>query len=326
MRRREFLAGVAVALSGTVPHSWAAEKGHRTVGTLDTGHEPLRANLWNGLKARLAELGFPEGRNVTFASAWGADAPDRLPALAAELVRRPVDVIVTAGTLAGVAARRATKSIPIVLATSGDPVSLGLVESLSRPGGNVTGVVSLEELGPKRLELLRELVPGVERIAVLWNRTSPSAQQLVEQIKDASFVVSGMQVEPIGVHPSEDFDEAFSTAIAERAQALIVVPSPAFFGKRQRIAQLALQHRLPLVTGHREYVHAGALAGYAPNIEAVFRHAALYVQRILSGANPADLPLEEPTTFELAINAGVAKVLGLTIPPSVLARADEVIE
>ncbi len=296
------------------------------IGLLETGSLAPRAPLWEAFRQAMRELGYVEGRNVVF-EARGADGKvERLAALAAELVRLKVDVIVTAGTSAAPAARLATATIPIVMATGGDPLGLGIVESLARPGGNVTGVTTLSsELSAKRLELAQEVVPGASRVAILGDarnaNTAPSIQET-----QAAARAHGVRLHAVGVWSPAEFDGAFSTIARERPAVLLVVASPVFFGERRRLAELAMKHRLPTVFSFREYAEAGGLIAYGSDLAAGFRRAAAFVDKILRGAKPGDLPVEQPTKFELVINLKTAKALGLTIPRQILLRADKVIE
>ncbi len=244
----------------------------------------------------------------------------------AELVGLNVDIIVTAGTPALVAAHAATTTIPIVMAPGGDPVELGIVPSLGRPGGNVTGVTSLTaDLTAKRLDLLRELLPNGARMAVLWDSNSESARIAIRETQAAAGRM-GLKVRAYAARTPGDLDHAFSTMAMDRAGGLDVTTSPMFFTERRRIADLALKQGLPTMVGAREYVEAGALASYGADYVDLFRRAATYVDRILKGARPADLPIEQPTRFQLVINLKTARTLGLTIPQSLLLRADQVIQ
>jgi putative ABC transport system substrate-binding protein len=271
----------------------------------------------------LYALGYVDGRNIAVMPRW-ADTPRRLSDLAAEVVRNNVDVIVTQGTPAARAAKRATSTIPIVMATSGDPVAVGLVASLARPGGNVTGNTILSpDLNGKRLELIRQLVPGISRIAVLTNPANPIAAVDLKAAKAAASGL-GVSLHVLQVRDQSDFDRAFKAATDLRAGALLTFADPFIFANRARIANLALVSRLPVV-GFSGFAEAGGLADYGPDITAMFRQAATYIDKILKGAKPADLPVEQPTRLELVINAATAKALGLQIPPSVLLRADRVI-
>ena len=281
-----------------------------------------RQAWWKAFHQALRELGYIEGQSVAFEARWAKGRPERLPELAAELVRLKVDVIVTGGGESARAARQATATIPIVMATGADPVKLGVAESLGRPGGNVTGVTSLSaQLISKRIERLRELLPKVSRVAVLWDGT-PNSHLSVQEV-DAAARTLGIAIHQIDVG-SRDFERAFSTAAKERA--MVVVASPAMFGERKRIADLAIKHRLPTVVGGREYAEAGGLFSYAVHYPDLFRRAAVYVDKILKGARPGDLPIEQPTRFELVINLKTARALGVTVPKVMLLRADETIE
>jgi putative tryptophan/tyrosine transport system substrate-binding protein len=251
---------------------------------------------------------------------------DRLPTLAAELAKLKVDAIVTQGTQATEAARRAATTIPIVFAVAGDPVGTGLVASLARPGGNVTGLTDIApEIAGKRLELLRAAVPGITRIAVLWNSANPSA---APQMKDTSAGARsfGLSVRSLELGDVSQLEGAFATAVQDQARAVIVLSDGALYGRRVRIAELAVKHRLSCVAWTPEFAESGCLMAYGANVVEMHRRAAMLLDKILKGAKPADLPVEQPTKFELVINLKTAKALGLTIPPSVLARADHVIE
>jgi putative tryptophan/tyrosine transport system substrate-binding protein len=251
---------------------------------------------------------------------------ERLPELAADLVRHKVDVIAAAGTLAPLAAKRVTTTIPIVMTAAGDPLGSGLVASLARPGGNVTGMsLMAPDLGAKRLELLKEAVPRLSRVAVLWNADNPYSVLVLKQTQ-AGGEKLGIDVRSLEVRGPDDFDAAFEAARALRPDALITVEDPLTADHRTRIAEFTAQEQLPSLHGIREFVVAGGLISYGPNIADLFRRSAYYVDKILRGAKPADLPVQQPTKFELIINLKTAKTLGLAIPQSVLLRADEVIE
>jgi putative ABC transport system substrate-binding protein len=272
----------------------------------------------------MRELGYVEGQTVIFEPRSADGNRDRLPALAAELVRLPVDVLVAAGTTAGEAARQATATIPIVM-TAWTPSETGVAASLARPVGNATGVTTLTAaLSGKRLELARELVPGAS-LAILWDAGSEGGPRILRET-EAGAKALGVHLHAVGVRSPADFADAFSTLARKGRTVLLVTSTPPFFGERQRLADLARTHRLPTVWGQREYVEAGGLISYAARLTEVFRRAAVYVDRILKGAKPSDLPVEQPTKFELVVNMRTAKALGLAIPPSVLARADEIIE
>ena len=278
----------------------------------------------------LRDLGYGEGRNVVIQYRDAEGKPERLPALAAELVALKVDVILAGGTLHALAAKQATRILPIVFAAA-EPVSSGLVTSLARPGGNVTGVsvFTQEELVGKRLELLKLAVPGVSRVAVLWQPGGYGGERAEKDMLKGAEVAAralGVRVQFVEARGPADLDGAFSEMTGARAGALTVVTSSMFFNERRRLVGLAAKNRLPAVYGGREFVDAGGLIGYGLNTSALFRHAATYVDKILKGAKPGDLPIEQPTKFELMINLKTAKALGLTISPSLLQRADQVIE
>jgi len=251
---------------------------------------------------------------------------ERLPELAAELVRLKVDVIVAPAGQNVVAAQRATRTIPIVMSGLTDPVETGLVASLARPGGNVTGLSGFStEIVGKQLELLKEMAPKVSRVAILWNPANQSHPLLLREAEAAARLLR-VQLQTLEVRGPDDFETAFAAVTRERAGALLVAADGMFLLHRARIADLAAKTRLPAMYGLREYVDAGGLVVYGPSLRENFRRAATYVDKILKGAKPADLPVEQPTRFELVINLKTAKALGLTIPPSLLQRADEVIE
>jgi putative ABC transport system substrate-binding protein len=275
----------------------------------------------------LRELGHIEGKTFVLKLRYAEARAERLPELARELVSLKVDVIVTATDVAIAVVKRETQMIPIVMANSSDPVGAGFVASLARPGGNVTGLShgDLEVTG-KRLELLKDAIPGLSRVAFLWN---PGVRGDTLQYKEAEGVARalGLSLHSVEVVRGEDLDRAFSAMREQRAQAFTVAgPSPVTFSNRAKIATFAQKNRLPAIYGGREFVVAGGLMSYAPSDPHLFRRAATYVDKILKGANPADLPIEQPTKFELVINLKTARVLSLTIPPSVLTRANEIIE
>ena len=271
-------------------------------------------------------FGYEEGRNIVIEYRWAEGEYERFPALIAELVASNVDVIVTAGTPASLAVKKATTTIPLVMVAVGDPVATGLVASLARPGGNITGLTSISsEMEGKRLELLREVVPKVSHIAVLWNAASPI--QVIEEgeVRAAARVLE-IKMLSLGVRTREEIDDALATIIRERPDALLVLADRLFLHHRTRIIAFAAQERLPGVHAYRELIEAGGLMSYGPIYADMHRRAAAYVDKILKGAKPADLPVERPVKFELVVNLKAAKELGLTIPPTLLGRADEVIE
>ena len=275
----------------------------------------------------LRDLGYVEGQNIAIEYRWAEGRFERLPDLAAELVRLKVDVIVSVVTQATLAAKNATGTIPIVLVAAGDPLGSGLVANLARPGGNVTGPSSMYgDLAGKQLELLKETVPKVSRVAVLWNPANAVWQaQMLRQTEIAARAL-GLQVQLLEARGPDELEGAFAAMTRERVSALLVQVDVIFALHARRIADLAAKRRVPAMYGSREHVETGGLMSYAPNIPDLFRRAATYVDKILKGAKPADLPVEQPTKFELVINLKTAKALGLKIPQSVLIRADEVIQ
>jgi putative ABC transport system substrate-binding protein len=286
------------------------------------------ASRLEAFRQGLRDLGYVEGRNITLEYRFAEGQADRLPALVAELVRLPVDVLVVDGTVAIRAAQHATTTIPIIMAVSGDPVGVGLVASLAQPGGNITGLSSrAPELSGKRLELLKEAVPTLSRVAALWHRDAPAGPYITET--QAAAQAFGLQLQAFEVGSPDEFDQAFAAMTSAHADALVVIPGAQFFSHQrvvERVAALAMTHQLPTMFGNREAVEAGGLMSYGPNYDEFYRRAATYVDKILKGATPAELPVEQPMKFELIINLKTAKALGITMPPSLLLLADEVIK
>jgi putative ABC transport system substrate-binding protein len=281
---------------------------------------------WLVFANRLRELGWVEGNNVVFEYRYAENQLDRLPELAADLVRRDVNLIVGIGTLAPLAAKRATATIPIVMAAAGDPLGSGLVASLARPGGNVTGMsLMAPDLGGKRLELLKEVLRQLARVAVLWNAANPYSALVFKETQAAGWTL-GIEVQSLEVRVPDDFDGAFEVARRQRPDALITVEDPLTVNDRQRVADFTAEQQLPSLHGLREFAAAGGLMSYGASLADLFWRAAGYVDKVLRGAKPADLPVQQPSKFELVINLKTAKALGLEVPPTVLARADEVIE
>jgi len=300
-------------------------KVHR-IGFLGNSTAALEANLVGPFREGLRDLGYVEGRNVLIEYRWAEGKYERFPALIAELIAMKIDVIVTAGTPATLAVKKATTSVPLVMVAVGDPVGTGIVASLNRPGGNITGLTSISpELEGKRLELLREVVPKLSHVAVLWNPVSPF-QVIAETEVRAAAKVLRMKVLSLGVRTREEIEDALAAIARERPGALLVLADRLFLHNRARIMEFAAQHRLPGVHAYRELVEAGGLMSYGPSYAGMHRRAATYVDKILKGASPADLPVERPATFELVVNLKAAKALGLTMPQSVLLRATEVIQ
>jgi putative ABC transport system substrate-binding protein len=302
---------------------------HR-IGYLELNRADANPRLSSAFREGLRSLGYVEGRNVVIEYRSAEGKPERLSTLAAELVALKVEVILIGpGTLPALAAQQATKTVPIVFTSAGDPVTSGLVSSLARPGGNVTGLSLLfPELVGKCLEHLKQVVPSVGRFAVLWQPGAVPERAAQDNLKaaDAAARALGVRLQVVEARGPADIDRAFSDMTRERAGGLTVLSTPMLASQRRRLVDLAVKHRLPTVFSFREYVDAGGLMSYGPDLADSFRRAAAYVDRILKGTKPEDLPVEQPTKFELVINLKAAKALGLTIPPSVLARADQVIE
>jgi putative ABC transport system substrate-binding protein len=328
MERRAFLAGAAALLAAPLAAETQQAAKVARIGylLLDRAAAP---HLPEAFRQGLRDLGYVEGRNVVIEYRDAEGKVDRLPAVAAELVALKVDVIVAQGTPHALAAKQVTRTIPIVFATAADAVGSGLVTSLARPGGNVTG---LSFVGPglvgKRLELLKQAVPGVSRVAVLWQPGYQNERTEKDLLKGAEVAARalGVRLQVVEARGPADFDRAFSDMARARAGALTVLFSSTFFNERRRLVDLAAKNHLPAVYVSRDFVDAGGLMSYGPNLADMFRRAATYVDRILKGAKPADLPVEQPTKFDLVINLKTTKALGLTIPPSLLQRADEVIQ
>jgi putative tryptophan/tyrosine transport system substrate-binding protein len=324
MRRRNFITGFA-SMTAAWPLAVRAQQGGKKyiIGRFNAGSATNEAEE---LTEALGELGWVEGKNVVFERRYAENHLERLPEMAADLVRLKVNVIMAGGTLAPLAAKRATSTIPIVLTSAGDPLGSGLVATLARPGGNVTGMSLMgPDLGGKRLELLKELLPGLARVAVLWNAATPNSAVVLKEVQDAGRRL-GIDVQSLGVRGPDDFDGAFETATKQHLDAMITAEDPLTFTYRKRIADFATGQQLPSISGLREFVEAGGLMSYGADLADLYRRAAGYVDKILKGANPADLPVEQPTKFDLVINLTTAKALGLSIPQTLRATANEVIE
>jgi putative ABC transport system substrate-binding protein len=288
---------------------------------------PSDAVLWHqAFRLGLRDLGWVEGKNISIEYRYAEGKSDRIPDLAADLVRLKVDVIVASSTSAALPAQKATRVIPIVIAAAGDPVALGLVESLARPSGNVTGLSQMTvELVGKRLELLKEIIPKLSRVAVLWNPQAATSTLNWKEIQLPARQL-GLQLHSLEVRSANDFDKAFEDATRARAGALFIMADPVIITNLKRIAGLAAKSRLPSIHNYSEFVDAGGLVAYGVDRADMFRRAATFVDKILKGAKPGDLPIERPTKFELVVNLKTAKALGITIPQSVRFRADRVIE
>jgi putative ABC transport system substrate-binding protein len=325
--RRTFLAGTGAVLLAA-PLAAEAQPAGRTVtiGYLGNSSPALESNLLEAFREGLRQLGYVEGQNLIMKYEWAEGQQERHPALARELVRLKPDVILTAGTPGTLAAKQATQSIPIVMASSGDPVAAGLVSNLSTPGGNVTGlsVLAAEQAG-KRLELLRVAVPKLSRVAILRNPANPFTTLDWKAMQPAAKAL-GVKLQPVETRGPNDLDRALARIKAAHPDGLVIIGDRFLFAYRASIVQLVVKNRLPSMFPYRECAQEGGLMAYGPDSTDMYRRAATYVDKILKGAKPADLPIEQPTKFELVINLKTAKALGLTIPPSLLARADEVLQ
>ena len=327
MRLIGFAVVVAVTLLLAPLAIEAQQAGVPRVGYLGNSSPSLEVDLLDAFREGLREFGYTEGQNIIIEYRWAEGKYDRFPDLLADLVRLKVDAIVTAGTPGALAAKRATKTIPVVMAVAGDAVGTGLVASLARPGGNVTGSTTIvQELEGKRLELLKEVVPKLSRVAFLSNPTNPLSPIILKQTQLAAPTLH-LRLEPIvEVKGVSELERAFATISKARPDALIMVADRFLLAERTRIVKFVEKHRLPTMYPYSEMVKDGGLMSYSPSYPDSFRRAAKYIDKILKGAKPADLPVEQPTKFELVINLKTAKALGLTIPPSVVGRADQVIE
>jgi putative ABC transport system substrate-binding protein len=297
------------------------------VGILgEKASDPSEARMWQTFRLGLRELGWIEGRNIRIESRWAEDNYARLPELAADLVRLRVDLIVTRGSTYVQGARKATSAIPIVFLVHADPVATGHVASLARPGGNITGLsLLLTEIYRKGFEILISTVPAAKRIAILYNPDTPSHIPGLKALEESARTLR-VQLQPVVARAGAELESAFTAIARAEAQALFVLSFQPYSAERQRMAELAIRHRLPTMFADRVHVEAGGLMSYGADLSDLFRRGAIYVDKILRGAKPTDLPVEQPTKFELVINAKTAKALGLTIPPSLLLQADQVID
>jgi len=325
--RTTLLVALALCLLAAPLAAEAQQAATPLIGFLGTASPEAYADRLAAIREGLKEAGYVEGQNVTIEYRWAHGRYDRLPTMAAELVHRRVAVIMTSGgSPAALAAKAATTTIPIVFGTGGDPVKEGLVASLNRPGGNATGIsVLTETLAAKRLEIFREVVPRADVIALLVNPTSaPSLEQLRDTEEAARSL--GQRIHVFNVSSEADFEPAFAALVGMRIRALLVVAEPMFNARREQIVALSQRHAVPAIYPRREFVAIGGLMSYGTRLTEAYRQQGIYAGRILKGAKPADLPVLQPTRFELVINLKTAKVLGLTIPQSLLLRADEVIQ
>jgi putative ABC transport system substrate-binding protein len=296
------------------------------VGFLGNSTAELEKNLIGPFREGLRDLGYAEGRNLAIEFRWAEGKYERLPALVGELIASKVDVMVTAGTPATLAVKKATSTVPLVMIAVGDPLGTGIVPSLARPGGNITGLSSIApDLEGKRLQLLREFVPNLSRVAFFLNPANAFHATSVRQARAAASILK-IKLQPHEVRKSEDLDAAFASIVNERPDALLILADRVFLHNRQRLMDFATQQKLPSVNAYRELVQAGGLMSYGPSYEDMHRRAAIYVDKILKGTKAGDLPVEQPTKFNLLLNLKAASALGLDVPPMLLARADEVIE
>ena len=330
MRRREFIITGLGGVAAAWPHATRAQrtgKVHR-IGMLVPNAPEIaaRSPRIQAFLQGLRDLGWIDGQNATFEWKYGEGQSSRLPALAAELANIKVDVIVTAAATAAMAAKEATASIPIVILDPGDPVGTGLVRSLARPGGNITGLSSIApDLAAKRLALLKEIAPAVTSVAVLFNAAVPPAEIAMVELKIAAQTLN-LRIQSAAVQGSASLAEAFAAITTAQVTGLLVFPDPLTFSNQEAITKFALANKILALYGAKEFVSAGGLMSYGPSYPAMFRRGAYYVDRILKGANPAELPVEQPVKFELVVNLKTAKAVGLAVPATLLARADEVIE
>jgi len=330
MKRREFITLLGSAAAAWPLAALAQQPAMPVVGFLNAASPDLFAHVVRAFHLGLSETGYVEGRNVAIEYRWAENQYDRLPELAAELVRRRVSVITTgSSTLAALAAKAATTTLPIVFLMGADPVRFGLVASLNRPGGNLTGITTLNlEMTPKRLQVLRELLPTTTIMAVLVNPTNAPAtvETEVRQVQAAAHTLGLQMVHVLQASTERDLDSAFSTLIQRRAGGLVISADTFFSGKSVELAALASRHAVPTISPYRDFVTAGGLMSYGGSVTELYRLAGVYTGRILKGEQPADLPVQQVTKVQLAINLKTAKALGLTVPTSLIGRADEIIE
>jgi ABC-type uncharacterized transport system substrate-binding protein len=327
VRRRQFITLLSGAAAAWPLTAQAQQAAMPVIGVLDARSPGTTENLLRAFREGLRGAGYVEGENVAFEYRWADNQMDRLSGLAAELVRRRVTLIAAVSPATASAAKAATTAIPIVFIANEDPVKLGLVASLARPGGNLTGVnIFTAEVTAKRLDLLRELMPGATRVAVLVNPVNATSTETTLRDVAAAARPTGLQIKVLNASTSREIEAAFASLVHERSDALFVGPEPYFYTRRVQLAVLAASHRLPAAYSQRAFAEAGGLMSYGTNIADAFRQIGVYAGRILKGVNPADLPVVQASKFELVINLPTARAVGLEVPPTLLARADEVIE
>ncbi|HYZ43404.1 MAG TPA: ABC transporter substrate-binding protein [Xanthobacteraceae bacterium] len=325
MKRRAFLSLLAGASAPSVFGPLAARAQQTRIPRIGVLW-PNPPATFEAMRHGLKDLGYVEGQNVAFEFRWAEGKLDQLAELAAELVRLKVDVIVTLAPQATLAAKQATQTIPIVFVAMGDPIASGVVDSLARPGANLTGTTRMiAEMSAKHVELLKEAAPSLARLAVLWNPTNSSHRPALQSVVAAARSLS-LELHPLEVRAAAELDGVFDTVVRQNADGLLFIADPIFFIQLRRMAEFASSRHVPAIANFTEFPKLGGLMGYAPSLPDEFRHAAAHIDKILKGAKPADLPVEQPTRFQLVINLKAAKGLGLDVPPMLLARADEVIE
>ncbi len=327
-RRRTIVAigAMGVAILANVQPLGAQSGSVYRLGFISAAASSPMTGRDQAFRQGLRELGYVVGQNMTIEYRWADGRSERLPGFAAELVRLKPHIIVTHGVAATLAVQQATTTIPIVIAAADDPLATGLVASLARPGGNTTGMsIITPELTGKRLELLKEILPDLTRVAVLWNSGNPTSEPEVRKAQAAAGSL-GLRLQSVAVRDPRDFVRAFASMTSEHVDALFLLSDAMFYGQRKELTDLAASSRLPLVSHLREFAEAGGLMTYGPNVLDIHRRAATYVDKVLKGAKPGDLPIEQPTRFELVINLKTARALGITVPPTLLSRADLIID
>ena len=325
MRRRELLL-LATAMTASARSLRAQQRAMPVIGFLNTGSPDTDLPFVVAFRQGLGDAGFVEGQNVAMEHRWAEGHYDRLPVLVGELVSRKVDVIAAGGDAAVIAAKGATSTIPIVFFNGGDPLAMGLIASLAHPGGNLTGFSTFAaELLPKRLELLSELASQARVIAMLVNPSDPNAERFINEMEQVARA-KGVNLRILKAGTEGEIDDAFASLVQLRADGLIVSPNAFFVSRREQLVALATRYAVPAIYSRRQFATAGGLISYGSSLTAVYRRMGIYAGKILNGAKPADLPVQQPSIFQLVVNLKTSKALGLTIPPSILARADEVIE